>query len=70
MDKKYRYVTRAILASAVAVPVFAASNVQAESYNWNTSRYIYSYYTPSYGYNNYNYNYGYNNYDYYYGYNN
>ena len=70
MDKKYRYVTRAILASAVAVPVFAASNVQAESYNWNTSRYVYSYYTPSYGYNNYNYNYGYNNYDYYYGYNN
>ena len=73
MDKKYRYVTRAILASAVAVPVFAASNVQAESYSWNTSRYAYSYYTPSYsnyGYNNYNYNYGYNNYDYYYGYNN
>lgn len=70
MDKKYRYVTRAILASAVAVPVFATSNVQAESYNWNTSRYVYSYYTPSYGYNNYNYNYGYNNYDYYYGYNN
>ena len=70
MDKKYRYVTRAILASAVAVPVFVASNVQAESYSWNTSRYIYSYYTPSYGYNNYNYNYGYNNYDYYYGYNN
>ena len=61
MDKKYRYVTRAILASAVAVPVFAASNVQAESYSWNTSRYAYSYYTPSYsnyGYNNYNYNYG------------
>ena len=70
MDKKYRHVTRAILASAVAVPVFATSNVQAESYNWNTSRYVYSYYTPSYGYNNYNYNYGYNNYDYYYGYNN
>ena len=70
MDKKYRYVTRAILASAVSVPVFAASNVQAENYNWNTSRYVYSYYTPSYGYNNYNYNYGYNNYDYYYGYNN
>ena len=72
MDKKYRYVTRAILASAVAVPVFAASNVQAESYSWNTSRYIYSYYTPSYGYNNYNYNYGYNNYNYgyNYGYNN
>ena len=73
MDKKYRYVTRAILASAVAVPVFAASNVQAESYSWNSSRYAYSYYTPSYsnyGYNNYNYNYGYNNYDYYYGYNN
>ena len=70
MDKKYRYVTRAILASAVAVPVFAASNVHAESYSWNTSRYIYSYYTPSYGYNNFNNNYGYNNYDYYYGYNN
>ena len=70
MDKKYRYVTRAILASAVAVPVFAASNVHAESYSWNTSRYIYSYYTPSYGYNNFNYNNGYNNYDYYYGYNN
>ena len=78
MDKKYRYVTRAILASAVAVPVFTASNVQAESYSWNTSRYAYSYYTPSYsnyGYNNYDYyygyyNYGYNNYDYYYGYNN
>ena len=70
MDKKYRYVTRAILASAVAVPVFAASNVQAESYNWNTSRYVYSYYTPSYGYNNYDYYYGYNNYGYNYGYNN
>ena len=70
MEKKYRYVTRAILASAVAVPVFAASNVHAESYSWNTSRYIYSYYTPSYGYNNFNNNYGYNNYDYYYGYNN
>ena len=81
MEKKYRYVTRAILASVAAVPAFVVSNAQADTIGWNTNRYSYTVYTPSYSnwstsynlgriLNNYGLNYGWNNYGYNYGYNN
>ena len=79
MEKKYRYVTRAVLASVAAVPAFVVSNAQADTIGWNTNRYSYTVYSPSYSnwgtsYNlgrvlnnlglNYGYNYGWNNYGY------
>ena len=83
MDKKFRFVTRSVLAAAVIIPVLAANNAQAAEYGYNNR------YQPGYNYwntntrttrtsrntnrtrNNYSYNnYGYNYNNYGYGYNN
>ena len=78
MDRKYRVVSRAILATAMIVPAFIATKVAAENRGWNTSSYRSNYYNYAYnnwnGYNGYNpwtysYGYGYPNWNYYYGYN-
>ena len=78
MDRKYRVVSRAILATAMIVPAFIATKVAAENRGWNTSPYRSNYYNYGYnnwnGYNGYNswtysYGYGYPNWNYYYGYN-
>ena len=52
MDRKYRVVSRAILATAMIVPAFIATKVAAENRGWNTSSYRSNYY--NYGYNNWN----------------
>ena len=39
MDRKYRVVSRAILATAMIVPAFIATKVAAENRGWNTSPY-------------------------------
>ena len=49
MDRKYRVVSRAILATAMIVPAFIATKVAAENRGWNTSPYRSNYY--NYGYN-------------------
>ena len=48
MDRKYRVVSRAILATAMIVPAFIATKVAAENRGWNTSPYRSNYY--NYGY--------------------
>ncbi|NMX24840.1 hypothetical protein HGP05_09395 [Streptococcus sanguinis] len=35
MDKKFRFVTRSVLAAAVIIPVLAANNAQAAEYGYN-----------------------------------
>ena len=44
MDRKYRVVSRAILATAMIVPAFIATKVAAENRGWNTSPYRSNYY--------------------------
>ena len=76
MDRKYRVVSRAILATAMIVPAFIATKVAAENRGWNTYSYGANYYNYAYnnwngynGYNSWTYSYGYPNWNYYYGYN-
>ena len=66
MDRKYRVVSRAILATAMIVPAFIATKVAAENRGWNTSSYRSNYY--NYAYNNWNSYNGYNPWTYSYGY--
>ena len=39
MDRKYRVVSRAILATAMIVPAFIATKVAAENRGWNSYSY-------------------------------
>jgi len=66
MYRKYRVMSRAILATAMIVPAFIATKVTAENRGWNTSSYPSNYY--NYGYNNWNGYNGYNSWTYSYGY--